>query len=95
MYKGLVACRAGMGSSVMLKIQSDKVIKENNLPISVEQSSLDSLPGFDGELVITLDDVANDLKEKSYKQHIIGINNITDKNEILEKLNKFLEEKNN
>lgn len=90
MYKGLVACRAGMGSSVMLKIQTENVIKENNLPISVEQSSLDSLPSFDGELLITLDDVASDLKDKNYKQHIIGINNIMDKEEILGKINDFL-----
>ena len=32
MYKALVACKAGMGSSMMLKIKADQVIKENELP---------------------------------------------------------------
>ena len=38
MYKALVCCRAGMGSSMLLKIKADQVIKENNFPIETEQS---------------------------------------------------------
>ena len=30
MYKALVCCRAGMGSSMLLKIKADQVINENN-----------------------------------------------------------------
>ena len=29
MYKALVCCRAGMGSSMLLKIKADQVINEN------------------------------------------------------------------
>ena len=90
MHKALVACRAGVGSSLMLKIKVDEVIKENNLPIVAEQSSLDGVNGFDGNLLITLVDVAEELKDKGLKQHIIGILNIVDKKEILDKLTKFL-----
>jgi len=46
MYKLLIACRAGVGSSLMLKIKTQQVIKENNFPIEVEHGSLDSLNGF-------------------------------------------------
>lgn len=43
MYKALVACRAGVGSSLMLKIKVIEVIKANNIPIEVEHSSLDGV----------------------------------------------------
>ncbi|UUX33754.1 PTS sugar transporter subunit IIB [Fundicoccus culcitae] len=92
MKKGIVVCRTGTGSSVMLKIQADKVIKTNNLPISLEQASLDAIPGFSGDLIIALSDVADDLSEKHLKQYIIGINNMMNKNELLEKMNMFLTE---
>lgn len=89
MYKALVACRAGMGSSLMLKIKVAQVITENKLPLVLEHGSLDALPGFNGDLVITLIDVSNDIKGVNPKLEIIGINNIMDKEEILTKLTAF------
>ena len=53
-YHALVCCRAGMGSSMMLKIKCDQVIKEDNLPIETEHGNLDSIIGFRGDLVITM-----------------------------------------
>lgn len=91
MHKALVACRAGVGSSLMLKIKVNEVVKEYNLPISVEHASLDGVPGFDGDLLITLVDVAEELKTKGLKQTVIGIVNIVDKNEIYTKLKAFLD----
>ena len=90
MHKALVACRAGVGSSLMLKIKTEQVVKENGFPIQIEHSSLDAVPGFDGDLLITLSDVAKELENKGLKQTIIGINNIVDKEEIKSKLNAFL-----
>ena len=65
-------------------------MNENNYDIIVEHSSLDGVPGFDGDLLITLSDVAEELREKNLKQTIIGINNIVDKKEIKLKLEEFL-----
>nr|WP_090893083.1 PTS sugar transporter subunit IIB [Evansella caseinilytica] len=90
MHKALVACRAGVGSSLMLKIKINEVVKEHQLPLQVEHASLDGVAGFDGDLLITLVDVAEELKGKGIKQHIIGITNIVDKQEIYEKLTAFL-----
>ncbi len=64
MYKALVCCRAGMGSSMLLKIKADQVISENGYPIQTEHGNLDSLNGFSGDLVITMDDLADELKDK-------------------------------
>ena len=86
MHKALIACRAGVGSSLMLKIKVNEVIRENDFPIEVEHASLDAVSGFTGDLIITLTDVATELREKNLQQTIIGINNIVDKKEIKEKI---------
>ena len=92
MHKALVACREGVGSSLMLKIKVNEVIKENDFPIEVEHSSLDGVVGFPGDMIITLPDVANELIEKNLPQKIVGIANIVDKNEIKIKLEEaFIE----
>lgn len=89
MYKALVACRAGMGSSILLKIKVDQVIKENNYPIETEHGNLDSIVGYTGELLITMEDLADELKDKV--NYALGVRNIVDKEEIKEKLDQFLE----
>jgi len=93
MYKILVACRAGVGSSLMLKIKTQQVINENKFPIQVEHGSLDSLNGFNGDAIETVVDVAEELKSKNLKFDIIGINNVVDRNEIKTALEKFLASK--
>lgn len=93
MYKVLVACRAGVGSSLMLKIKTQQVIKENNFPIEVEHGSLDALNGFNGDAVVTLIDVAEELQKTGLKIGIIGIHNIVDRNEIKTALEQFLSSK--
>ncbi|MBS4750941.1 PTS ascorbate transporter subunit IIB [Granulicatella sp. zg-ZJ] len=92
MAKALVACRAGVGSSLMLKIKVLEVVKEEGFDLQIEHSSLDGVPGFDGELLITLPDVAQELTEKGVPQKVVGITNIVDKKEIKEKLEKALSE---
>ena len=89
MYRALVACRAGMGSSVLLKIKVDQVIRENNFPIETEHGNLDSLIGFDGDLLITMDDLTEELSAKV--KYAVGIRNIVSKQEIKEKLQQYLE----
>lgn len=93
MYKALVACRAGMGSSLLLKIKVEQIIKENGYPIKIEHGNLDSLIGFTGDLLITMEDLAEKLKDKV--PYVIGIRNIIDKDEIKEKIEEYLEFENN
>ncbi len=40
---------------------ADQVIKENDLPIETEHGNLDSLIGFNGDLVITMSDLTDEL----------------------------------
>ena len=90
MHKALVACRAGVGSSLMLKIKVQEVVRENGWDIQIEHSSLDGVPGFDGDILVTLVDVAEELVEKGIPQKVVGITNIVDKEEIKAKLEAVL-----
>ncbi|WP_276814151.1 PTS sugar transporter subunit IIB [Faecalibaculum rodentium] len=88
MYKALVCCRAGMGSSMLLKIKADQVIRENGFPIQTEHGNLDSLIGFNGDLVITMDDLSSELAGKV--PYALGIRNIVDKEEMKQKMEAYL-----
>lgn len=91
-YHALVCCRAGMGSSMMLKIKCDQVIKEENLPIETELGNLDSIVGFTGDLVITMSDLTAELEADSCVPSAVGITNIVDKDEIKQKLTAWCAE---
>ncbi|MEA4875155.1 PTS sugar transporter subunit IIB [Anaerorhabdus sp.] len=91
MYKGLVACRAGMGSSMLLKIKVEQVISEQKMDLQVEHGNLDSLVGFNGDVVITMEDVAHEIANQV--PYAIGIRNIMDKEEIKAKLDEFFNSK--
>jgi len=88
----LIACRTGMGSSMMLKIKVDQVIRENKYPIKAEHNTIDAVGQFRGDLLITMADLVPDMEGKV--KYIIGIQNLMDKKEIKEKLEKFLADTN-
>ena len=92
MFHALICCRAGMGSSMMLKIKCDQVIKENNLPIETEHGNLDSHIGFNGDLVITMSDLTDELNADPRVPSAVGITNIVDKGEMKEKLEAWVAE---
>ena len=81
-----------MGSSMMLKIKCDQVIKEHNLPIETEHGNLDSINGFNGDLVITMSDLTEELSHDSRVPSAVGITNIVNKGEITEKLTAWVQE---
>lgn len=90
MKTALVTCRTGMGSSMMLKIKVDQVVKENGFDLKVLHDELSAVRTFKGDLLITMADLAPELEGKA--KYVIGINNLMDKEEIKEKLEKFFEE---
>ncbi len=88
MYKALVCCRAGMGSSMLLKIKADQVIRDNGFPIFTEHGNLDNLTSFNGDLVITMDDLYPELLGKV--PYVIGIHSVLDKADMKQKIEQFL-----
>lgn len=87
--KALIACRTGMGSSMMLKIKVDQVVRAKSFPLEVQHSTLDDVKSFKGDLLITMADVADELKGQV--PYIIGINNLMDKKELETKLQAFFD----
>ena len=85
---------SALQSSMMLKIKIDQVIKENDLPIETEHGNLDSLIGFNGDLVITMSDLTDELNADDRVPSAVGITNIVDKAEMKEKLTAWLAEHN-
>lgn len=93
MYKALVACRTGMGSSMLLKIKVDQVIKENDYPIVATHSNLDELLSQKWDFIVTMSDITDDVKDKV--PYCIAIHNLMDKAEIKRGIEGFLEFRNN
>lgn len=93
MYRALVCCRAGMGTSMLLKTKADQVIHENGYPIVTEHGNLDSLLAFDGDVVITMNDLAEDLKNKI--PYVIAVNSAINKEEIKKCIEEYLSWKKN
>lgn len=46
MKKGLVMCRTGMGSSMMLCIKLNKIIAKNNFPLELEHDVFSGIAGI-------------------------------------------------
>lgn len=93
MYSALVACRTGMGSSMLLKIKVDQVIKENGYPINVEHSNLDAIDSKSWDFIVTMSDITDDVKDKV--PYCVAIRNLMDKVEIKKGIEGFLEFKKN
>ncbi len=91
MYHALVCCRAGMGSSMMLKIKADQVIKENGYPILTRPGNLKALKAFTGDLLITMNDLVDEAEGDGI--YAVGVDDILDVRQIKEGLEAFLASK--
>ncbi len=91
MLQVLVACRTGMGSSMMLKIKVEQVVRENNWDIEVEHNEISAAKYFGGDILITMEDLADEFKGNNYD--VIGIKNLMNKEEIREKLAEYISNK--
>lgn len=88
MKKGLVVCRTGMGSSMMLRIKLEQVISENNLNIDLEHDVLSAINNYDVDFVVTMSDLADQIRNET--KYVIGIEDLMNKDELKEKLLEYL-----
>lgn len=89
MYTGLVLCRTGMGSSMMLRIKLDQVISENDFPIELEHDVMSTMGSHQADFVITMKDMVSEL-EQQMSVPVFGVANLMDKEELKQTLEKFL-----
>ncbi|GGJ95774.1 hypothetical protein GCM10007063_17770 [Lentibacillus kapialis] len=91
--KFLVVCGHGLGSSFMVEMNAKQALSELGAPddLEVEHSDLGSAASDMADIFICGRDLADNLEGMG---ELIVLDNILDKDELKEKLNVKLEEKN-
>ncbi|HWQ79616.1 MAG TPA: PTS sugar transporter subunit IIB [Anaerovoracaceae bacterium] len=87
MKKALVLCRTGMGSSMMLRIKLESVIKKNNFPLILEHDVASGANPKDADLIITMQDLVDDFKDSGV--YVIGVRDIMNTDYMEQELKKY------
>ena len=67
MKRGLIVCRTGMGSSMMLRIKVDQVIRENGYQLELVHDALSGIEQYhDVDVVITMSDLQGFSMKKEF-----------------------------
>ncbi len=82
--KILAVCGVGMGSSLILRMNIEAVLRESGVEATVEHSDVTGAKGADADYIATSKDLADTFPAGD--ERIIVINNFIDKNEIKEVL---------
>jgi len=82
-------CGFGVGSSTLLKIKIQCVLKEMGIEADVFTGDISSASGTDCDVIFTSNELAENLYGK-VKVPVIVINNFINQNEIKEKIKEFL-----
>ncbi|WP_337371444.1 PTS sugar transporter subunit IIB [Parolsenella catena] len=87
MVNALVVCRAGVGSSMLLQTKIQQICAKRGYRINVEHGKLEDLIGYDGDVIITMSDLAPEIEGKF--PNVISIFDITNDEEISQKMGEF------
>lgn len=86
--KCLIMCRTGMGSSMMLKIQTEKILDRKGYPMDVTHDALDGYMGQQGvDVIITMSDLTDEFKDSD--AYVIGVHDIMDTATLEAELDKY------
>lgn len=91
--KIVAICGCGMGSSVILKMNAEKVLKELNVKANIEVADATSGKGaaMNADLVLIGKELASLFKDLN--KPVIQLTNFVDKNELKNKLQQYFESK--
>ncbi len=81
----LTVCAVGVGSSLMLKINVDKILKSHGYKAKIENTNMTGASGFRTDILITTADVYNQIRKIDAKE-VILLDNMVSKKELEEKL---------
>ncbi len=90
MIQILTVCAVGVGSSLMLKMNADKVVKGHGFKAKIENTNMTGALGYQPDILITTDDVYRQIKNIKAKEVVI-LTNMVSKKELEEKLVPALE----
>ncbi|GAB6137945.1 PTS sugar transporter subunit IIB [Halanaerobaculum tunisiense] len=86
--KILAVCGMGLGSSLMLRMAAEKVLDQEGIEGTVEVKDTSSAKGEDADIIIAAPDIAEQLE--GHSAEVIAIKNMTDKDEIKEKIMGYI-----
>jgi len=89
--KILAVCGNGLGSSLILKMATEKVLKNEGIKAKIEVTDLGNAKGLQADYIVASPEIANRLKDHSAT--VISIKNMMDKDEIKEKLVSIIKNK--
>ncbi|HGN9374183.1 TPA: PTS sugar transporter subunit IIB [Citrobacter pasteurii] len=79
--KGLIVCRTGMGSSLMLKIKAQRIIDKHSWDIDLEHDVLSGLRTWQNiDFVITMSDLTDEVEAAGFRA--IGITDLMNSEEM-------------
>lgn len=84
-------CGMGLGTSLMLKMYIESVLRDKGVKAEINNIDLGSVKGVEADLIIAPKEMMSQLKD--VKAHKIFINNLINKKELAEKLEDYLNSK--
>ncbi len=88
--KIVAVCGLGMGSSMMLKMSIEDALDEANIKADLESTDLGSAKSMNADIYVLSADLSKNTED--FSGQVIVINNLSDSEEVKEKLLKALEE---
>ncbi len=92
--KILAVCGFGVGSSMVLKMTIDKVVKEMGIQASVENTDLSTAKATQADVYFTSQELLKELSS-SVKNPVYPVKKYMDKEEVKMQFEKYLEERGN
>ena len=80
----VTVCGMGMGTSLILKMSIDDILKKNGINAEVEACDLGSMLGKVADLVVTTYELKSQIEDKGY--NTVYVKNVIDKKGIEEKV---------
>ncbi|ADM21915.1 Pentitol phosphotransferase enzyme II, B component [Mesomycoplasma hyorhinis HUB-1] len=89
--KVITACGNGMGTSMIIKLKVQKILKELNIPADVDALSMGQSKGMTNsvDIIISSKHLTSEFVQNQ-KAKIIGVTNLMDENEIRQALKQAL-----
>ncbi|MDD7306116.1 MAG: PTS sugar transporter subunit IIB [Peptoniphilaceae bacterium] len=87
MKKVLCVCGVGQGTSLLLKMNVADILQEKGIYADVDNCDLTSASGENADLIVTNSEFAKQINNDA---PIVIVENYFDKNEIREKIEKYL-----
>lgn len=87
--KIVTVCGMGLGTSLMLKMNIESILKKHGKSAQIDNVDLGSIKGIDADLIIASKEMEERLKDINHPK--IFINNLINKFELEQKLEDFFQ----